>query len=267
MPSRTIYVGNKFWNIRGSFYKYCFDIGTQMSIVCLTSMTPNKYLIIDAVDLNNSDKDYIDYLTQNGTLIEAVLLTHPFHTESVPNLLSYYPNVKYYGTPRHLRMFPSIKWAGDLTKHMKDWENDGIFLKIPYGTEIDPQSPKEEVDALSPPNAMGSIWVFHQPSGTLHVNDTLCVFNKESDNWFFSLCCCIYPNDLFFWPFLKKGLATSKEAPKQFQKFIEEILQEWEFNNLVVSHNGILLGNAKQAIRDSYERTKPKIQSLDVTNK
>lgn len=48
-----------------------------------------------------------------------------------------YPNAPYYGTPRHLRKFPSIPWKGDLNQETvrKTWEPE-VEMRIPDGAEF-----------------------------------------------------------------------------------------------------------------------------------
>ncbi len=104
-------IGPGFYNLRASFTFACglIDIGTHMSLAKLNS---GRYLVIDTCDVSPAAKAAIDRITNNGDLIEAVVATHPFHTMYFPSFYNLYPNVKYYGTPRHIRNQPSIPWAG-----------------------------------------------------------------------------------------------------------------------------------------------------------
>ena len=142
-----IEIGSGYWNIRGHFnivlglvdignkqlnLRSYYRIGTHMSIARLSS---GKYLVIDTIPLNEQIKSEIDELTENGSKIEAVVATHPFHTLSFPAFYKAYPNVPYYGTPRHLRNFPDIPWAGDLNEcsTRNKWRPE-IEMSIPEGT-------------------------------------------------------------------------------------------------------------------------------------
>jgi hypothetical protein len=73
-------------------------------------------------------------LTENGTKIEAVLATHPFHTLAFPAFHKSYPALKYYGTPRHLKNQPEIGWVGDLNdcKTRALWSPE-VEMRIPAG--------------------------------------------------------------------------------------------------------------------------------------
>lgn len=76
---RIIQIGPGFWNVRASLVLNGMDVGTQMSFIQLNN---GRFLVVDTVDVK-SDTDFkteIDLFTKNGTLMEAVIATHPFHT-------------------------------------------------------------------------------------------------------------------------------------------------------------------------------------------
>lgn len=110
------------------------EIGTHMSVIQLRN---GNFLVIDTVEINDQLKRELDELTQNGTKIEAVLAVHPFHTMAYTSFHDLYPNVKYYGTPRHLRRYSKIKWAGQLDNSqnkalLSKWAPE-VELRIPAG--------------------------------------------------------------------------------------------------------------------------------------
>jgi glyoxylase-like metal-dependent hydrolase (beta-lactamase superfamily II) len=102
-----------------------------MSIARLSS---GKFLVIDTIPLTEQIKAEIDELTENGSKIEAVVATHPFHTLAFTAFHEAYPSVPYYGTPRHLRKLTNIQWAGDLNEcsTRNKWRPD-IEMSIPEG--------------------------------------------------------------------------------------------------------------------------------------
>jgi hypothetical protein len=108
-----ISMGQNFWNLRSNFYFALglIDIGTHMSFIKLTS---GKFLVLDTVQLTPIAKADIDELTNNGELIDTVVATHPYHTIYFKDFQRNYPNAKYYGTARHLEIFPELKWDGDI---------------------------------------------------------------------------------------------------------------------------------------------------------
>lgn len=110
------------------------EIGTHMSIIQLRN---GNFLIIDTVAMNDKLTNELNHLTANGTKIEAVIAVHPFHTLAYSAFHKMYPNVKYYGTPRHLRKITEIKWAGQLDGDenkalLTKWDPE-VEFRIPDG--------------------------------------------------------------------------------------------------------------------------------------
>jgi len=102
-----------------------------MSVIRLPS---EKYLVVDTIPLTEEIRRELDDLTANGSLIEAVLATHPFHTLAFPAFYKAYPNVAYYGTPRHLRNLSDIPWAGDLNEcETRNKWAPHVEMRIPAG--------------------------------------------------------------------------------------------------------------------------------------
>jgi glyoxylase-like metal-dependent hydrolase (beta-lactamase superfamily II) len=126
-------IGNNFWNIRVSFKIFAglVDPGSHMSLIRLNN---GNFLVIDTVVLTDQTRAAIDRLTENGTKIEAVIGTHPFHTLAFPAFYEAYPKAQYYGTPRHLRRLTQIPWTGSLEdcNVRKKWEPE-VEMKIPAG--------------------------------------------------------------------------------------------------------------------------------------
>ncbi len=109
-------------------------------------------------------------LTDGGKRIEAVVATHPFHTLAfrrgpgpfavfLPLILrvagapacsfyGHYPTPKYYGTPRHLRNFTDIPWAGDVNcPTVRSLWAPAIDMRIPAGAEFVDPKPEKSVQA------------------------------------------------------------------------------------------------------------------------
>jgi hypothetical protein len=74
--THLVEIGPGFYNIRSSFKLLCglVDLGTHMSVAKLEN---GNFVVIDTVNLTTEQKQEFDTLTNNGTLIEAVLATHP----------------------------------------------------------------------------------------------------------------------------------------------------------------------------------------------
>lgn len=250
-----IQTGPNFWNIRSSFTALggLIDIGTHMSLIRLPS---GKFLIIDTCDFNDTDKQRIDELTENGKLIEAVLATHPFHTLYFPKFYQLYPNPPYYGCPRHLKNI-KIPWAGDITldENLNRWTSQGIQMRIPDGGDI--RTPIES-------NHFSGIFVFHEESKSIHNDDTILYFENPGCG----LRCLAGKkhNDMGFW-YLDRGLNKTPEGPLQFKAFIEKIIEDWDFDNIIAAHTGNKIGGAKELLRETLKKVTPTLQKLSESYK
>jgi len=169
--NRVIEVAPGFFNVRSSFKTFggLVDIGTHMSFLKLSS---GKFLVIDTVPLPTDLKSQIDDLTQGGSKIEAVIASHPFHTLAFPAFFEAYPNVPYYGTPRHIRRLKNIPWAGDLNDSAtrKLWEPE-VEMRIPAGAEFISPEPESY-------NHFNCVWIYYPAGRTLHVDDTVNYFRN-----------------------------------------------------------------------------------------
>lgn len=232
--SYIVEIGFGFYNVRAPFKVLCncIDVGTQMSIIKLNS---GKFLIIDTIHIHPILKTELDELTDNGNLIEAVLATHPFHTMYFSEFYQLYPNpnIKYYGCPRHLRNIPSIPWSGSFENQsiLQLWESEEIYLRIPSGAEF-----------INPPeyNHFTSVFVFHQLSHTLHVDDTIGYF--QNPGCLLQCLTDIKPKLMNFWS-LDRGLLHTSDASYQFKQFIQSIIDDWDFNNICIAHSSNVIGN------------------------
>lgn len=248
--SRMIEIGTNFWNIRDSFLYFggLVDIGTHMSLIRLST---GKFLVIDTCNVNTTDKQKIDTLTENGTKIEAVIATHPFHTVYFKPFHKWYPNVPYYGTPRHLRMIPEIQWAGDISQpdNLSRWESENIFLRIPTGGDFDPVDQK---------NHFSTVFVFHAASKSIHIDDTVLFFDHPG-----CVLNCFGKShgSMEFWN-LKKGLKPTKEAPGEFRDFIQQVINDWDFENIIAAHTGNIIGGAKEKLRETLNKASPVLDQL-----
>jgi len=234
-----IEIGPGFWNIRGSYKlaKGLIDIGTQMSIIQL----PNgKFMVVDTIPLTDKIKEEIDTLTNNGSSIEFVLATHPFHTLAFAAFYNYYPTPKYYGSPRHIRKITIIPWVGDLNecKTRSLWLPE-IDLRIPEGSDFATPQPEKS-------NHFCCCFVYHKPSKTIHVDDTLMC----SPNPSFLLKLGGYSKGgICFHPSIKgPGLLPDPEAPFKFRDWMNEMLKDWDFDNLCAAHFGNKIGGCHEQI-------------------
>jgi hypothetical protein len=232
--NRTIPMGPGFWNVRASFIIDGFDIGTQMSLIQLQN---GNFLIIDTVLMDNDLLNDILLMTKNGTLIEAVIATHPFHTTYFPAFYQLFPYPPYYGTPRHLRIEPQIPWAGSVydCANRQRWLPE-VHMRIPQGAEFVNPQPESS-------NHFSGIHLFHPASRTIHVDDTVMVDEP-------------LPGDMLFHPTLVDGgLYHIPESPTAFRDWVQKYINEWDFDNICAAHNGIKFGGAKaqlQSVLNDY---------------
>ncbi|CAF0931040.1 unnamed protein product [Adineta ricciae] len=232
-------VGSQFWNIRVNFKKFAglVDIGSHMSLIQLRN---GNFLIINPVILTDHSRSEVDCLTENGTTIEAVIGVHPFHTLAFPSFYKIYPNAKYYGTPRHLRRLKQIPWAGSLDdcQIRRKWEPE-VEMRIPAGAEFVNPLPESS-------NHFVSVFVFHRPSRTLHVDDTIVYGDHPS---FLLKLIGFKHGTMAFHPSIKgSGLYPTVEAPSQFRSWMEKILNDWNFDNICCAHSGVKMGGAHELV-------------------
>jgi len=249
-------IGPGFWNFRCSFkVKGLIDIGSHMSIIRLSS---GKFLVIDTIPLTDQVKAEIDQLTDSGKNIEAVVGVHPFHTIYFPAFHKAYPNVPFYGCPRHLRKLTDVKWEGDLNdcKVRSKWEPD-VFMRVPAGAEF--VSPQPEAS-----NHFCSVLVFHPASRTLHVDDTIIY---TSNPGFLLRLGGFKANGMCFHNALKTtALHPTPEAPLKFEEFMRGILNDWDFDNICSAHNSYKIGGVKKQLEELFEKTIPSLHQQSAKN-
>lgn len=251
-------VGTRFWNIRGHFKIVAglVDIGTHMSLIQLRS---GNFIVIDTIPLDENLKLQLDKITDNGNKIEAVLATHPFHTLAFPAFFKAYPHVPYYGTPRHLKNLPDIKWVGDLSdcSTRNRWHPE-IEMRIPDGAEFVAPVPEKT-------NHFSCVFVFHADSRIIHVDDTIFIAHQPG----FLLKIAGYRHgDMSFHPTIKShGLFPTPEAPYQFRDFIAGILKDWDFDSVCAAHMGNRIGGAKAQLQTLLDQAAPLFDRLSERNK
>ena len=243
-------IGRGFFNVTAPFVFFgALDIRTHMNFCRLSN---GRFLVIDTVEVTPELKVEIDHLTDNGQLMEAVVATHPFHTLFFPAFHALYPNVPMYGTPRHLRNQPTIPWAGDVSKPevLNKW-NPEIEMSVTLGTNF--ENPGDNA-------RLASVFVFHRASRTVHVDDTIMYIDRPSC---LLRCCCVPANSMsFHLSFTGDGLLPTAEAPHDFKRWLETVVLNWDFDNLVCAHMGNKIGGAKAKLRHVLESSEADIVKL-----
>ena len=254
-PKKFDHLNNGFYNLQTAFYPVrLINIGTHMSLCRLKN---GNFLVIDTAPLDAVAKDDVDRITNKGQLIEAVIATHPYHTIFFEPFHKLYPssNIKWYGTSRHLSEIKNVPWETnevDIFKPnspiLNKWESEGVYMSIPEGAEF------------INPGHFSCVFVFHRPSRTLHVDDTISYFDETSG--FINYLCLLFvlpvsigSTGLYFHPSMfstkpKDGLLNTKEAAYDFKLWLLKLIDHWDFNNLCVAHKGRMLGGAQRAVRD-----------------
>jgi len=246
-------IAPNFFNIRHSFriMMGLINVGTHMSLIKLKN---GNYLVIDTIPLSPGLKQEIDVLTDFGTKMEAVIATHPFHTLAFPSFYQAYPDAPYYGTPRHLRKWPQIPWKGsvDDCEIRSKWYPE-VEMRIPDGAEFVNPMPERT-------NHFSGVFVYHRESLTIHVDDTL--FYAVEPNILMKLGGFRH-GQLSFHPSMNSvGLHHTPEAPYLFRDWVNGILNDWEFDNLVTAHMGNKIGGAKKLLRELLDRSLPNFDRL-----
>jgi hypothetical protein len=182
-------------------------------------------------------------------------------------------NIKWYGTARHISEIKNVTWEtgeADIVKPnssiLSRWQSEGVFMSIPEGAEF------------INPGHFSCVFVYHQASRSLHVDDTIMYFNGETSGCMVSMfvSCCLPvslgASRIYFHPSMlsddpNEGLMNCKEAPYEFKIWLEELCDTWDFRSLFTAHSGALLGGAKEAVRDTIKRYEGEFRSYAVKYK
>lgn len=156
-------IADGFWNIRGSFRVLGVDLGTQSSLARLRS---GRFVLLDCVQLDAATLAELRRRTDGGAALEAIVNLHPFHTMHVAKVAAAFPDATLYGTARHRRIAPALRWAAEST--------EGEAFAARYAEDFDLLVPRA-VDFVPDDENLhfASVLAIHRQSQTLHVDDTL----------------------------------------------------------------------------------------------
>lgn len=97
-------------------------------------------------------------------------------------------------------------------------------------------------------NHFVSVFVFHRPSRTLHVDDTIAYSDHPG---FLMRLMGFKHGTMAFHPSIKgPGLYPTAEAPFEFRDWMKLILKDWPFDNICCAHNGIKIGGAHDQVAE-----------------
>lgn len=227
MRERIVSLSENFWTLRGSFkIGGLLDIGTQAALVRRAS---GGFVLLDSYTLSPALRKEVDALTHDGRDIEAVVNLHPFHTVHVRATHAAFPNAKHYGTARHHKLFPELKWE---PTHTEDPATHALFapdleFTVPRG--VDFISADEKVH-------FSSVLALHPASRTLYVDDTVMFFNLPFPLGVFA------PDGLVrFHLTLAKALERRAGAAGDFRRWAEELIDRSRtLDHLSAAHRDVL---------------------------
>jgi hypothetical protein len=250
--SQTIeHLAENFWNIRGDFkIAHVINIGTHMSLV---RNPDGRFILIDAYEPNEPDRAELMALTDNGSLIDAVLNVHPFHTVHCKFVHEMLPHARLIGTRRHHEQRPQLDWDPALIEDVATQQQfANLFdFSIPAGLEFVPED--ESVHA-------SSVLVRHRQTGIVHVDDTLMYLTPPS------LIKLVAPEPkLRFHPKLADALQKRAGAGDEFVGWARDLARDWADTHIVcAAHNGIARltdYTFSEAINDALEKASDTLQN------
>ncbi len=161
MSDRLVAVSDDFWNIRGSHKAFGWlEVGTQSSLVRLSS---GGFILLDAYSFDDDVAHELMEITGGFDNVEAILNLHPYHTVHVRAAAARFPEARLYGTERHVKVAPELRWEPERTDEhaLHEMFREDFSFSVPRGVEFGTR------------DHFASVLAFHTASKTLHVDDTL----------------------------------------------------------------------------------------------
>ncbi|SMC37665.1 hypothetical protein [Novosphingobium sp. B1] len=216
-----------FWNLRGQFkIAHTIDIGTHMSLVRRPSGT---FVLIDAYEPEDEEREELLALTGNGDLIEAVLNVHAFHTIHCKFVHEALPHARLIGTRRHHLKMPHLNWDPSLIEDNATHSQfaDLFDFSIPAGVDFIPEDESVHVS---------SVLVRHRESRIVHVDDTLMYLDLPG------FVEKLVPGPkLRFHPKLAEGLEKRPGAADDYIRWARDLGEAWADTQIVcAAHKGIV---------------------------
>jgi hypothetical protein len=235
---------DNFWNIRGDFkISHVINIGTQMSLV---RKPDGSFILLDAYEMDEADREELMALTYGGSLVKAVLNVHPFHTVHCEFIHKLLPNARLIGTRRHHQKMPDLAWDPALIEDQSTQEEfaDIFDFSVPAGVDFVPEDDSVHVS---------SVLVRHRESRIVHVDDTLMFINLPS------LVEKLLPGPrLRFHPKLAEGLEKRPGSADDYIAWAKGLAREWADTKIAcVAHNGIFRLSGEtfaEAIEEALEQ-------------
>lgn len=195
----------------------------------LVRRSTGKFVLIDAYEPDEDDKQALMALTSNGELIEAVLNVHPFHTIHCKFVHEILPHARLIGTRRHHGTVAHLNWDACLIEDpaTQDQFSDLFDFSIPDGVDFIPDDQSVHVS---------SVLVRHRESRIIHVDDTLMYLDLPS-----IIQKLVSGPKLRFHPKLAEGLQKRAGAADDYIRWARALAVAWEDTQTIcVAHNGIV---------------------------
>lgn len=250
IPSNVIPVGDGFWNVRGPLkIAGVLNVGTHASLIRRDN---GKYLFLDACELDDQTRRWVDEQTRAGEDIEAILHLHPFHTLFVKPLHELYPKAKLYGTARHLYRFQDVPWQRERTEEaaLHALFADVLDFSVPRGVDFIPRNENLH---------FSSVLAFHRANRVLHVDDTLCYVRLPQP------LALLKKDVLGFHPSLSRVLEKRQGAVRDFREWMAELVERSRsVDVLCAAHSAVLSerdgGTIAERIQSAVEAVERKLR-------
>ncbi len=206
-------LANDFWNLRGTFkVAGLLDVGTQLSVVRRSN---GRFLVLDSYTPSETQRQALLGLTAGGTLVDAIINVHPFHTLHCEPLHQLLPAARLIGTRRHLQQAPHLPWDPHVIEDVETQADfaDDLDFTVPAGLELVPAD--DNVHA-------SSVLVRHRRSGIVHVDDTLSVLAAPG-----TLGKWLPQSGLKFHPTLSRALQPRAGAADAFERWARALAERW----------------------------------------
>ncbi|WP_313206864.1 hypothetical protein [Stenotrophomonas sp.] len=206
-------LANDFWNLRGTFkVAGLLDVGTQLSVVRRSN---GRFLVLDSYTPSETQRQALLGLTAGGTLVDAIINVHPFHTLHCEPLHQLLPAARLIGTRRHLQRAPQLPWDPQVIEDVATQADfaDDLDFTIPAGLALVPAD--DNVHA-------SSVLVRHRRSSIVHVDDTLSVLAAPGvlGKW-------LPQSRLKFHPTLSRALQPEAGAAEAFERWARALSERW----------------------------------------
>ncbi|MGB0920760.1 MAG: hypothetical protein ACPG06_08425 [Alphaproteobacteria bacterium] len=234
MSDKLHQLADNFWSIRGAFrIAGVVNIGTHASLIRLGT---GRFVFLDAYTLKGRVCKQVMALTEEGTLVDAILNLHPFHTVHCEQMHKDFPAAKLYGSTRHKSKFPNLPWDATSIDNpaLAELFSGDFEFSIPQG--VDFISANENIH-------FSSVLAYHTPSQTIHADDTF-MFVPLPKPIKGPLKMLGAPSRIGFHPTLAQALEKRPGAAQDFRDWALALAENWgDATNLCAAH----MGNYKAA--------------------